>query len=182
MSKLLLHVCCGPCATYSIMELQDESYKVTFFFSNSNIHPKEEYEHRLDSLKNFAQKVKIPLIIDSYNPKEWFRRVKGYEHCAEGGDRCHICIESRLEKTAKYASTHGFDCFTTTLTISPHKNARLINDLGGKIAANYNISFVPKNFKKRNGFKKSVLLSKAHNLYRQNYCGCLFSMRKNTFI
>jgi len=178
MQEILLHVCCGPCATQSIIELHQELYDLTLFFSNSNIHPEEEYLARLDSLRTYATQLNIPLIVDNYNPTEWFELVRGYEPCVEGGDRCKICIELRLEKTAAYAKSHGFPGFTTTLTISPHKNTKMINEIGERLAIKYDIIFLSKNFKKKDGFKKSIELSKQHELYRQNYCGCKFSMEK----
>ncbi len=178
MNRILLHVCCGPCATQSIIELKRESFEVTLFFSNSNIHPKEEYNRRLNTLKNYVEKVNVPLIVDDYNAEEWLNLVKGYEKDPEGGKRCRICIESRLKKTAEYAKTHGLEWFTTTLTISPHKNAEFINKLGAKLAKENNIRFLSKNFKKQNGFKKSIIISKEYNLYRQNYCGCIYSIEK----
>jgi len=178
MRRVLLHVCCGPCATHSIEDLRNESYDVTLFFSNSNIQPEEEYNKRLDSLKTYVNRIKITLIIDNYNPDEWFELVKGYETSPEGGARCQICIRTRLEKTAKYAKFHRFEGFTTTLTISPHKDFQLINELGVKLAKEYNVQFLPKNFKKMDGFQKSITMSIEYQLYRQNYCGCRFSMQK----
>ena len=178
MKEILLHVCCGPCATHSIIELEQESFDVTTFFSNSNIHPKEEYLRRLNSLKTYVEKVNIPLIIDNYNPKEWLDQVKGYEESPEGGKRCEICIKNRLKLTAEYAKAHGFEWFTTTLTISPHKNAEIINKIGIKLGEENHINFLLKNFKKKDGFKKSLIISKDHDLYRQNYCGCIYSARK----
>lgn len=178
MPQILLHVCCGPCATHTIEELQTDGFDITLFFSNSNIYPEDEYKKRLESLKTFVQARNLPLIIAEYNPKEWFLEVEGLEQSPEGGERCEICIEFRLRKTAQYASIHDFPWFTTTLSISPHKNTQVINQLGMKIAEEFRIQFLTKNFKSRNGFKKSVELSKKHQLYRQNYCGCLYSMRK----
>jgi predicted adenine nucleotide alpha hydrolase (AANH) superfamily ATPase len=178
MKRILLHVCCGTCATQSIIELQQDSFTVTLFFSNSNIHPEEEYKKRLNSLKGYANMIKIPLIEDTYNPAEWFEMIKGFETASEGGDRCKLCIESRLRKTAQYAKAKGFDCFTSSLSISPHKDTELINKLGSQIAEELDINFLPKNFKKKDGFKKSILISKEHGLYRQNYCGCIYSVRK----
>lgn len=178
MKDILLHVCCGPCATQSIIELLQDSFNLTIFFSNSNIDPEEEYLARLDSLKTYAGHLNIPLVVDDYKPEEWLARIKGYELCLEGGDRCKICIESRLEKTAQYAKSHGFEGFTTTLTISPHKNTKLINEIGARLSEKYIIQFLSRNFKKKNGFKKSLEISKQYKLYRQNYCGCKFSMGK----
>ncbi len=177
MKRILLHVCCGPCATHPVIELQREAFDVTLFFSNSNIHPEGEYIKRLNSLKEYAREVKIPLIIDAYDPAQWFEAIKGYETSPEGGARCRICFELRLRKTAQYAKSHGFDWFTTTLTISPHKNASVINQIGIQIGKEFSINFLPRNFKKKDGFKKSVILSKEYNLYRQDYCGCIFSAK-----
>jgi predicted adenine nucleotide alpha hydrolase (AANH) superfamily ATPase len=178
MKRILLHVCCGTCATHSIIELKQESFDITLFFSNSNIHPEEEYKKRLNSLKNYVNEINVPFIEDNYNPAEWFELIKGFEAAPEGGERCKFCIESRLRKTAQCAKANGFDCFTTTLSISPHKDTELINKLGSQIATELEINFLPKNFKKKDGFKKSILISKEHGLYRQNYCGCIFSIRK----
>ncbi len=177
MKRILLHVCCGPCATHSIVELRQESFDITLFFSNSNIHPEEEYLRRLDNLKTYADEIKIPYFIESYDPDSWFQAVEGYEEEPEGGARCKICVRIRLEKTAQYAKKHEFDGFTTTLTISPHKNAILINQLGNHIAEALGIGFLERDFKKQDGFKKSITLSKEYNLYRQNYCGCIYSIK-----
>ena len=113
MKRILVHACCGPCATHSVLELQRESFEVTLFYSNSNIHPEEEYYKRLESLKKYVKKIKVPLEVDSYNPRAWFELIKGYEASPEGGARCRICIESRLRKTAEYAKAHGFKFFTS---------------------------------------------------------------------
>ncbi|MHA1270477.1 MAG: epoxyqueuosine reductase QueH [Candidatus Helarchaeota archaeon] len=175
--KLLLDCCCGPCATHCINELQKD-YDITLFVSNFNIHPKEEYEKRLQSLKKYAEIKKIPLINLEYNPNNWFNAIKGHEGDKEGGERCKICFAFRLELAAKWGKENNFDLFTTTLTISPHKNAQIINSIGIKISKKYNIKFLEANFKKMDGFKKSIAISKKYNLYRQSYCGCLFSIRK----
>ncbi|MHA1359290.1 MAG: epoxyqueuosine reductase QueH [Candidatus Helarchaeota archaeon] len=178
MEQILLHVCCGPCATHTIDVLKRETFEITLFFSNSNIQPAEEYRNRLASLITYTDRLNIPLVVDSYNPAEWFELVKGYEECPEGGERCKICIEARLKRTAKYAKDHGFTGFTTTLTISPHKSSKIINEIGTKLAKEFEINFLQENFKKQNGFKKSVAISKQFQLYRQNYCGCIFSIKK----
>lgn len=178
MKSILLHVCCGPCATQSIKDLEEDSFEVTLFFSNSNIHPEEEYLRRLKSLKVYSEEVAVPLIVDEYHPSEWLELVKGHEDDPEGGPRCSICIETRLRRTAEYAKNHGFELFTSTLSISPHKNFAMITLIGSQIAQKENIKFLAKNFKKGDGFKKSVLISKQHDLYRQDFCGCVFSARK----
>ncbi len=131
----------------------------------------------MGALQIYSTKLNIPLQIDNYNPAAWFELVRGYEEEPEGGQRCRICIEARLERAAQIAKEHGFKWFTTTLSISPHKNSKVINEIGLKIAQKFDLNFLQENFKKKDGFKKSVEISKEHNLYRQDYCGCIFSMR-----
>ncbi|MFX1450846.1 MAG: epoxyqueuosine reductase QueH [Promethearchaeota archaeon] len=177
MKRLILHVCCGPCSLIAI-ERTKPSYEVVLFFSNSNIHPKEEYKKRLNTAIKVADIFKIKLIKDRYNPQDWLNRVEGYENEPEHGKRCNICINYRLERTAKYAKEHNFDIFTTTLTTGPQKNADLINQIGVLLGKKYGIEYYESNFKKSNGFKRSVELSKKYHFYRQNYCGCKFSIRK----
>ncbi|MHA1230520.1 MAG: epoxyqueuosine reductase QueH [Candidatus Helarchaeota archaeon] len=172
--KLLLDCCCGPCATHCIEILKNE-YEVILFSSNYNIHPKEEYEKRLASLKKLAEIYDLPLIILEYRPNEWFDAIKGHENDKEGGERCKICFKFRLKKAAEWAANHNIPIFTTTLTISPHKKSSDIIEIGEQLALIYNIKFLNKDFKKKDGFKKSVELSKKYSLYRQNYCGCIFS-------
>ncbi|MHA1311425.1 MAG: epoxyqueuosine reductase QueH [Candidatus Helarchaeota archaeon] len=174
--KILLDCCCGPCATHCI-DVLSKNYEIILFVSNFNVHPKKEYLKRLDSIKKFAEIKGIPLEILKYRPGIWFKRTKGHEKDREGGPRCEICYELRLELAAKWAKEHGIKVFTTTLSISPHKNADIINFIGKKIASNYGLTFLESNFKKKDGFKKSVELSKKYGLYRQNYCGCIYSKR-----
>ena len=175
--KILLHICCGPCSTSVIERLSDE-YDITGFFYNPNIHPKKEYARRLESLKIVAEKTGLRLFIGEYNTAKWFELVKGLESEPEGGKRCEVCFAMRLKETIKFAKQNGFDLITTTLSISPRKNADMINSIGTKLANEAGIQFLEANFKKKNGFLRSVMLSKEYGLYRQNYCGCVFSMRK----
>ncbi|MHA1299212.1 MAG: epoxyqueuosine reductase QueH [Candidatus Helarchaeota archaeon] len=177
MKKLLLHVCCGPCSTIAIERLIPK-YKVTLFFSNSNIYPEEEYKKRLETAKKVAELYKIDIIEDKYDQKEWFKTVKGYEKEPEHGKRCNICIKYRLEKTARFAKSNNFKIFATTLTTGPQKNAILINEIGGLTSRKFNIEYFESNFKKKDGFKRSVEISKVHDFYRQNYCGCKYSIKK----
>ncbi len=177
MKRLLLHVCCGPCSIIAI-ERTKPKYDVVLFFSNSNIYPKEEYEKRLNTAMKVADIFKTKFNKDRYNPQDWLNQVKGYENEPEHGKRCDICIKFRLERTATYAKANGFNIFATTLTTGPQKNAERVNSIGMAIGKKYGIEYYESNFKKKDGFKKSVDLSKKHKLYRQNYCGCKFSIRK----
>lgn len=176
--SLLLHSCCGPCSTYCI-EYLAEAFDVTVLFYNPNIAPEQEYRHRAEEqeryIRDFTHGVKC--LICDYDPQEFYSRVKGLENCPEGGERCAACFDLRLDRCAKLAKEKGFDYFCTTLTVSPHKNARLINETGERKAAEYGVAFFPSDFKKKNGYLRSVELAKAASLYRQNYCGCAFSFR-----
>ena len=167
--KLLLHVCCGPCATHCIKVLEAE-YQTALFFSNSNIAPKQEYQRRLAAAQILARECRLPLVQDTYDHDAWLEHIRGLEREPEGGARCEKCFEFSLQRTARYAKQHGFDVFTTSLTISPHKDSQLIFRVGGKLG-----SLLCTDFKKRDGFRHSVELSKAYKLYRQNTCGCEFS-------
>ena len=180
--KLLLHVCCGPCSTTALERLFPE-YDVTVFFFNPNIAPEREYILRRDEAKRYALEVfgsKVGFEEGAFRPDVFLEAVKGYENEPEGGRRCEICFRLRLEETARYARENGYSHFCTTLTVSPHKNALLINRLGEELARNYEgLTYLPSDFKKRNGFGRSVEISKKHELYRQNYCGCVFSMKQS---
>ena len=176
--KVLLHICCAPDATYPVLLLRGLHYSVTGFFYNPNIHPKEEYEKRLEEVKKLSKIQKFPLIEGEYNDevlREWFRMVRGLEKVHEGGEGCYLCYKERLERTAKLAKDLSFDYFTTTITISPHKNSQWVFDIFYELEKTYGVKFLAIDFKKRNGFKASVILSKYYRLYRQNYCGCIFS-------
>jgi hypothetical protein len=174
--NLLLHTCCAPCVTVPIERLQSE-YEITCFFYNPNIQPREEYNKRLAELRNFTDQFKIPLIIAEYDVDRWMALVQGFENEPEKGKRCKICFAMRLEKAAAFASENGFYCFTTTLTLSPHKDSNLINQIGMAQRQYASTQFLLENFKKKDGYKRSLELSKDYNLYRQNYCGCSFSRK-----
>lgn len=179
MKKMLLHSCCGPCSTHVIETLINE-YDLTIFYYNPSIFPSAEYQKRLQEQKRYAKIKGINVIEGKYDEDEFLSRVRGHEGDAEGGGRCAICFEMRLTETALRAKEGSFDIFATTLTVSPHKNAELINAIGKRVGEEYDIEFLPSNFKKADGYKKSVELSKRFGLYRQNYCGCRFSVRKDS--
>ncbi len=174
--KLLLHCCCAPCVTHPI-RLLCETFEVTAFFYNPNINPASEYQARLLEIQKLAQKWQFPLLIGPYEPEIWEERIRGHENDKEGGARCLLCYQLRLEKTALEAKRVNMAYFASTLSISPHKNAEQINAIGEAIAFQQGIFFYPANFKKKDGFKKSCELSKQEGLYRQNFCGCQYSRR-----
>ncbi len=179
--SLLLHVCCAPCSSYCL-EYLSRYFDVTVYYYNPNISIKEEYEYRLSeeiryiSEKEFLRPVSITESV--YDPQEFFTAVKGLESEPEGGLRCRECFKLRLEASAKKARELGFDYFTTTLTISPLKNASLLNEIGARMGEKYGVSWLPSDFKKKEGYKRSIELSREYDLYRQNYCGCVFSKNK----
>lgn len=179
---LLLHSCCAPCSSYCL-EYLSQHFNITVFYYNPNITDEAEYrmraaeQERLINAFNEKSGWNIGFVEGDYDPQNFFEATKGYEDCVEGGDRCRICFALRLNKAAKYAADNKFDYYTTTLTISPLKNAEVLNDLGEAIAKDNEILFLPSDFKKKNGYKRSVELSQEYDLYRQNYCGCQFSKR-----
>lgn len=173
-SKLLLHVCCGPCATEVIKRLKQD-YEVSLFFYNPNIHPKEEYDRRLDSTKKLADIEDVDLFIHDHNDQEFFDVTEGMDNEPEGGRRCEICFDMRLDMSAKFAKENGFDIFTSSISISPYKNHFLLKTLGEKIEKKYGVKFLGDDFKKNQGYEKSIILSKEYGLYRQKYCGCIYS-------
>ncbi len=179
--RLLLHVCCAPCSSYCL-EYLSQYFDITVYYYNPNISIKEEYLHRLNEEKRFISEMDfknpVSIIEGEYNPGDYFNAVKGLEAEPEGGKRCEKCFELRLNSSAQIAKHGGFDCFTTTLTISPLKNAQLLNDIGAAAGKKHGVSWLYSDFKKREGYKRSIVLSKEHNLYRQDYCGCVFSSRK----
>jgi len=176
MKKLLLHVCCAPCSTHVIETLKKE-YDLTLFFYNPQIEPLKEYEKRLKEAEFYAIEMDIPLIVGDYDILDWHDCIKGHENDPEEGERCSLCFRYRLEKTAQLAKENGFELFTTTLTVSPYKNAELINNIGKELSEKHSIGFLESDFKKDDGYSHSIELSKRHNLYRQNYCGCIFSKK-----
>ena len=179
--SLLLHSCCAPCSS-AVLEKLQEIFEITVFFYNPNISEAEEYRKRVEEQKRlifeFNQKnpvCPIQIVEGNYKPQEFYAIAKGLENCPEGGERCFKCYGLRLEKTAQLAKEGGYDYFTTTLTISPLKNAAKLNEIGEQMAEKYETSFLPSDFKKKEGYKRSIELSKEYDLYRQNFCGCAFS-------
>jgi hypothetical protein len=178
--KLLVHICCAACGGYSA-KLLSRDYDVYLFYSNSNIYPALEYEKRKDDINKISSYLdfgKKKIIYDNYNHEDWLCAIKGLENEKEGGERCLKCFEYRFGKTAAAANKCKIRYFTSTLTVSPHKNAEAINKIGAEIANKHNLIFLAVDLKKDDGFKKSTELSKKLGLYRQNYCGCEFSKRK----
>jgi predicted adenine nucleotide alpha hydrolase (AANH) superfamily ATPase len=173
--KCLLHMCCAPCGSNVIEELQKMNFSVSAFFYNPNIFPHEEYELRLKETVRLCESKNIKLIKAENSYNDWLEKIKGNETEPEGGKRCEICFALRLSETAQVASENGFDAIATTLTISPHKNAKLINEIGHEMSLMYGVSFVDKVWRKEEGYKKSCEIAKENNFHRQNYCGCQFS-------
>ncbi len=180
--KILLHSCCAPCSSWVITFLT-EYFDITILYYNPNISPKEEYEKRKKEQIRLIHEIEkigtIDIIDCDYDNDIYEANIKGYENCPEIGERCTICFNLRLEKTAKLAKEHNYDYFCSTLTVSPYKNAPLINEIGKKLSEKYDIKWLYSDFKKNNGYKNSIELSKKYNLYRQDYCGCIYSKRKN---
>lgn len=174
--SLLLHACCAPCSSY-VLEYIAAKFDITLFFYNPNITPHKEFSHRLDELERFTREAGYKVKINSpeYDPEEFFSRVRGMEGLPEGGARCRICYELRLRRAAVEAKTGGYDYFTTTLSISPHKNSEWLNDIGASLENEYGVKYLYSDFKKNSGYKRSIELSREYGLYRQNYCGCVFS-------
>ena len=175
---LLLHACCAPCST-SVIERIKEDFDLTLFFYNPNMDTFIEYDLRLKELKDLANFHGVKVIDLGYDHEEFLTAIKGEENAMEGGPRCFLCYQLRLDKTAALAKEMGFDYFTTTLTVSPLKNSAVLNEKGFLMQEKYGVKFLPSDFKKNNGYVRSVALSKEFNMYRQNYCGCEFSKNKN---
>lgn len=179
--KLLLHSCCAPCSSY-VIEYLSKYFDITVYYYNPNIYPKEEFFKRAEEQKRLVCDMKAvgcDVVVENFNEHEFYDAVRGYEHEKEGAKRCFICYRLRLEKTAKYAKDNKFDYFCTTLSISPLKNAEKLNEIGNEISSKYSVKYLYSDFKKKNGYKRSIELSKIYNLYRQDYCGCVFSKREN---
>lgn len=173
--KLLLHCCCAPCASSVIERLLGENeYEITMYFSNSNILPKEEYERRKSEIVRLSNEIfkGTMLVIEEYNPNDYFDAIKGLETLGEGSARCDACIGYRLRNSARFAKDNKFDIFATTLTVSPHKNAKKINEIGAKLSEEFGIEYLASDFKKQNGYLRSIELCREYNIYRQKYCGC----------
>ena len=179
--KILLHSCCAPCSSHVISFLT-KYFDITILYYNPNIFPIEEYnkrkEEQIKLINEIEKEGKIDIIDCDYENDIYECKIKGYEECPERGARCTICFYLRLEKTAKIAKEKNYDYFCSTLTVSPYKNAQLINQIGEKLGKKYNIKWLYSDFKKADGYKHSIELSKKYNLYRQDYCGCIYSKRK----
>ena len=180
--KLLLHSCCAPCSSY-VLEYLSKYFKITVFYYNPNISIKEEFEKRLKEQVRLINEMdtvnKIDIIEGKYENDKYEETIKGLENEKEGGNRCFKCYRLRMEETAKLAKKLNYDYFTTTLSISPYKNAAKLNEIGEDLEKEYNIKYLYSDFKKKNGYKRSIELSKIYKLYRQNYCGCIYSKRGN---
>lgn len=178
--RLLLHACCGPCSS-AVLEQLCVYFDVTILYYNPNTWPAEEYRRRGDELKRFlalAHPLDVQLVEDHYDPQEFYAAVKGLENEPERGARCTVCYRLRMRRAAEYAAANGFAWFTTTLSLSPHKDAKRINEIGRELEAEFGVKHLPSDFKKRNGYLRSLELSAEYGLYRQDYCGCEFSARR----
>ena len=177
---LLLHSCCAPCSSY-VLEYLSQYFKLTVFYYNPNISPKEEYIKRVEEQKRLISQLPVKNPVDfiegDYEPQDFYDIAKGLEQVPEGGERCFNCYKLRLEKTAKLAYDLNMDYFTTTLSISPYKNALKLNEIAEELSEIYSVKNLPSDFKKKEGYKRSIQLSKEYDLYRQDYCGCIFSKR-----
>lgn len=173
MNRLLLHSCCAPCSS-SVIEKLKGDFSLTVLFYNPNIEPYVEYTKRKEEQIKLLKKLNIDYLEIDYLNEEFINKVIGFEKEKEGGRRCWLCYELRLEKTAELAKKYNFNYFTTTLTVSPYKNSKIINEIGKNLEEKYQVKYLISDFKKEDGYKKSIELSKKYNLYRQNYCGCLY--------
>ncbi len=178
MQTLLLHICCGPCATAVIERLRDD-YDLTGFFYNPNIDPPEEYERRLEACREVCRRMNVPLVEGDYDSGRFLETVRGLESEPENGARCPVCFRLRLNETARVAREKGFDLIASTLTIGPMKKAAVINPIGFEEAEAHSLVFLDGDWKKRDGFKRSCELSREFDIYRQHYCGCRFSLRNS---
>ena len=178
---LLLHSCCAPCSSY-VLEYLSQYFKITILYYNPNISPETEYVRRkqeqIDFISRFPASNSIDFLNCDYEPMDFFKKIKGKEHLGEKSERCYSCYELRLEETAKAAAKLGFDYFTTTLSISPHKNALWLNEIGEALSEKYGVRYLFSDFKKKGGYYRSTELAKEYGLYRQDYCGCVFSKQE----
>ena len=178
---LFLHSCCAPCSSYAL-EVLSKYFKITIFYYNPNIFPEEEYQKRVLEQQKFISAISsihpISFLEGEYQPKDFFDTVRGYEHLKEGSERCFRCYRLRLEEAAVMAKKLGFDYFSTTLSISPYKNSQVLNEIGFSLEKQYQISYLCADFKKKNGYKRSIELSEEYGLYRQDYCGCIYSKQE----
>ncbi|MGI6029478.1 MAG: epoxyqueuosine reductase QueH [Candidatus Heteroscillospira sp.] len=175
--RLLLHSCCGPCSSY-VIEYLRQYFDLTVHFYNPNIQPEEEYAIRLETQKRLLAEMcpEVPILENGWDGPRFDEAVRGLENEPEGGARCSVCFALRLERTAREAAERGFDYFASTLTVSPHKDAQRINSIGVALGEKYGVKWLPSDFKKREGYKRSIQLSAQYGLYRQDYCGCLHSL------
>lgn len=178
--RLLLHSCCAPCSS-AVLEYISEYFEITDMYYNPNISPESEFRFRESELKRLIDEMsfknKVEFLQAPYDPESFYAMAKGHENDKEGGKRCFMCYEMRMRKAGEYAKEHGYDYFTTTLSISPMKSSAKLNEIGHKLSMELEIPYLYSDFKKKNGYKRSIELSKEHDLYRQNYCGCVFSKR-----
>lgn len=176
--SLLLHACCAPCSSY-VIEYLSSYFDITLLYYNPNISPSEEYQKRSEELKRLVEEMEgiknVRVVSAPYTPEEFYEISKGLERLPEGGERCFKCYRLRLEYSSRYAMENGYDYFTTTLSISPHKNAEVLNCIGGELSEKYGVQYLFSDFKKKNGYKRSTELSVRYGLYRQDYCGCIYS-------
>lgn len=176
--RLLLHCCCAPCSSY-VLEYLTEYFEITLLYYNPNIFPETEYIKRINELKRLVGEVEYKNPVSfaqcSYDGEKFFSAVKGLEDCPEGSERCFVCYELRLREAAEAAKKGGFDYFTTTLSISPYKNAVKLCEIGERLAEEYGVCYLPSDFKKKGGYLRSIRLSEEYGLYRQDYCGCVYS-------
>ena len=176
-NKIVLRACCGICSGYPVSSLIDAGYQVVVYFYNPNIYPAEEYQKRLDAERTLCAHFGCELVEAEYNPEEFYKVANGLELEPERGKRCDKCFELRLKKTAEFTKSRGIKTFTTSIVISPHKNFQKLSEIGQQIAQENNLEFLAIDFKKKDGFLKTNKISKELGLYRQNYCGCKFSLR-----
>lgn len=178
--KLMLHACCACCLSY-VLEYLSEHFEIYVLYYNPNITERNEYEYRKSEVERLVLEMplkrKVTVVDCEYDPNMYLQNIAGMENEPERGSRCSVCFEMRLKKTAEIAQQYGCDYFATTLTISPLKNSSIINSIGEQLESDFSVSYLGSDFKKKNGYKRSIELSKQYNLYRQNYCGCVFSKR-----
>jgi len=177
-TNVLLHSCCGPCASSCVERLLAEGWTPTLFYANDNLDSPAEWERRLDALRTISERMNVPYAISPYSPAPWKLAVAEFVHDPEGGQRCAVCFRHNFKRTAEYALAHGFTHWTTTLSVSSHKNNAMLFEAGNDISKECaGLTFEPMNFKSNNGFQRSTELAKQYGLYRQNYCGCEYSKK-----
>lgn len=173
--KVVLHICCGVCAAGAAAELLHEGHEVLGYYFNPNIHPQDEYRRRLEAAQKVAHELRFSLVEGPYDPSKWLRQTAELAHEVEGGKRCNLCFEIRLRAACEFMNGMGAHAFTSTLTVGPKKSAEIINRIGRQIGGD---TFLARDFKKKDGFKKAIATAKVLQLYRQNYCGCIYSRRE----